>query len=109
MYDEFKWSTIWKVPADISDDDLQKLIDSRFLDVITEIAWRRGYEIKEEGGVNQANVRFPGEVVIWIDRVNKNINFEEVPDDEIDDLAEELDEALCHLQEWEAKVRGEEN
>ena len=29
--------------------------------------------------------------------------------DEIDDLAEELDEALCHLQEWEAKIRGEEN
>ena len=41
----------------------------------------------------------------YIDMDNKDVNFDEIPEEEIESLAEEIDEAMTNLKEWEENTR----
>ena len=102
---EFRWSTEWKVPTSFSQKQVEEFIDSRFLDVITSIAWKRGYIVQRTD--EPVRVRMPGEIFVFIDMENKNIDFDEVPEEDIEQLGEDLEEAMSKLKEWELSVRME--
>jgi hypothetical protein len=70
-------------------------IDSKFIDIISDIAWKYGLEVVMEEG--QGKVRIPGNPRVYINLDNREVDFSDVPEEFEEDIAISVQQALDDL------------
>ena len=105
MAAEYTWRASFGDPRKLSGQRLVDFIDSRFLDVITNIAWGFGFSVHEGSG--HGRVRIPGETHVYINKETREVDFSEVPESLEVEVATAVEEAMEKFYEWEETLRGE--
>ena len=105
MASEYTWRADYSVPKNLSGQSLIDFIDSRFLDIISNIAWSFGFSVHK--GDSKGRVRIPGETHVYIDEETREVDFSEVPEHMETEVAMAVEEAMEKFYEWEESLRGE--
>ena len=106
MSGEYEWRAEYCNPNNMNELQLVRFIDSRFIDVISGVAWQFGFNIVQ--GTSKGRVRIPGETHVYINEETREVDFSEVPQEMEEDVALAVQEAMEKFNEWEAKLKGEE-
>lgn len=105
MVDEFSWRADYCNPKNLSGQSLVDFIDSRFIDVISNVAWSFGFQVHK--GDSKGKVRIPGETHVYINTETREVDFREVPKEMEEEVAVALQDAMDSFYEWEESLRGE--
>lgn len=86
MENEFEWK------SDFFSSAKEKDIDSKFINIISDIAWKYGFKVRSGSGIGK--VRIPGETYVYIDIENKHVDFSEVPEELSEEVAIDVSNAM---------------
>ena len=102
MDSEYRWTAPYAIVG--TKRDVEEQIDTRFIDIITNIAWKYGFNV-EYAEKDKPIVKVAGEPTLYIYRDTRMVDFSEVPEEIQEEVAITVQDAMEKFEDWENRFR----